>query len=67
MATYTAMAGFSAGHCIAFVVYAAERAAIQFRVTSTFTLVRGGDDAVNPNISDGSELREAGFDRLTTR
>jgi hypothetical protein len=33
MATYTAMAGLSVGHCKAFVVRAAERAAIQFRVT----------------------------------
>ena len=34
MATYTAMAGFSVGHCQAFVVHAAEVAAIQFRVTT---------------------------------
>ena len=34
MATYTAMADFSVGHCKAFVVDAAERAGIQFRVTT---------------------------------
>jgi hypothetical protein len=34
MATYTAMAGFSVGHSKAFVVHAAERATIQFRVTT---------------------------------
>jgi aminoglycoside phosphotransferase (APT) family kinase protein len=68
MATYTAMAGFSVGHCKAFVVHAAERAADSVQGNHRVTIYprTRGDDREREYFCD-SELREAGFETLTAR